>query len=312
MSSADRDPTVGVVGLGVMGELILGALLRSGYARVHVYDIDAGRVKRAVASGATACMSSTAVARAADVVVLSLPGPDAVRDVVLGNDGIVAAGFANTVLVDTSTVSIDISLRAHAACLEVGIGFVDAPVTGRPPLALTFVGGDAATVDRCWPVLTRIARDVQHVGPAGAGTACKLANQLLLYDAVAAFSEAMSLVELAGFDAGRVGAALQRSPMASRFLDNVGPKVTHRRYAEVDGAPLKLIAKDMSLLVEFARHVGAAASRAEYLCSVFSEAVDRGLGDEHFAAVGEVIRARLRAAVGDGPGEQRQSGGDLC
>jgi 3-hydroxyisobutyrate dehydrogenase len=292
---------IGVVGLGVMGELIVRKLLNDtggagGPAVVHVHDLDPARVELAVAAGAVGCGSASAVALASDVVLLSLPGPDAVRDVVLGSDGVIAAGVTGTALVDTSTVSLELSLQVHAACRGAGIDFVDAPVTGRPPSMIVFAGGHQSAIERCRPVLERIAREVAHVGPPGAGTVCKLANQYLLYDSVAAFSEAVSLIERVGYDGRRGGAALRLSPMLSRLQVDVATRIVEHRFADADGAPLRLVAKDMALLAELARLAGS-PTRADSLRAAFADAMDRGLGDEHFAAVSEVIRPVRRGAA---------------
>src|SRR5699024_3884053 len=125
-----------------------------------------------------------------------LPGPPEVRDVYLGDDGLVANARDGQVYIDTSTVDPDLSRELAQVLVDRGAGFLDAPVSGGVAGAeagslTVMVGGDADTLDKARPVLDVIGQNLQHVGPSGSGTIVKLANQLLVGINMAAVAEAM-------------------------------------------------------------------------------------------------------------------------
>ncbi|MEO5900111.1 MAG: NAD(P)-dependent oxidoreductase, partial [Ilumatobacteraceae bacterium] len=169
---------IGFIGTGTMGAPMALHLLRAGHD-VVVFDHVADATRPVVEAGATMATSAAAAAAGVACVFLSLPGPDDVVAAVTGADGILAAGPLPAHVVDLSTNSPDVVRRMHELCAAVGIGFVDAPVSGGRMKADTgelsvLVGGSDDDVAAVTPLLDSFAGQVFHVGPSGAGTAAKL------------------------------------------------------------------------------------------------------------------------------------------
>lgn len=193
---------IGFVGLGDMGGPMATHLVDAGH-EVQAFDVEATALSTAVDAGALEAGSAPAAVEGADLVVLSLPGPDDVATVV---DRIEPALESGAVLVDTTTsrpaTTNAIAERLAAASVDV----LGAPVSGGPSGATAgtltlIVGGDGGVLEACRPVLNAFAAEVFHVGDdPGDGHAAKLLNNYLTYTALVATSEAVVLGENAGLD----------------------------------------------------------------------------------------------------------------
>ncbi len=252
-SADDRTvPTVGVVGLGSIGGRIARVLSAS--FEVVGFDVDETAVDRA--GGVEGCATAAAVGRRADVVLLSLPGDDALGAATEGEDGVVAGLGPGDVLVDTSTVSPGASERAARAADEAGADFLDAPVSGGARNAETgdltvLVGGDADVLARARPVLDAVARTVHHVGPLGAGATLKLVNNYLFALNQLALAEGLTMARAAGVDDETFAATVADSSGGSYALDR-----NMERFVVPDDYDseftLDLMAKDVRLAERFA------------------------------------------------------------
>lgn len=190
---------IGVVGLGAMGRPIAAALAGAG-AEVQVFDVSSAAVQRAEAEGLRPAPTVAVIAGECDVVVLSLPTPAVVLDVV---GQLAAAGRTLTVL-DTSTVDPETS-RAAAALLEGGCGYGDCPVLGRPEAVGRWtvpVGGDERVAAVAAEVLAPVAARVVRVGDVGSAAGIKVLNNLMLGTINAITAEVLLLAEAAGLDPG--------------------------------------------------------------------------------------------------------------
>jgi 3-hydroxyisobutyrate dehydrogenase-like beta-hydroxyacid dehydrogenase len=245
---------VGVVGLGNIGGRVARVLLNS--FEVVVFDLDPDAVDGVAAAGATACGSAAAVGRRADVVLLSLPGDDALDAATTGDDGVVAGLGPGDVLVDTSTVSPEASARAARATREAGADFLDAPVSGGARNAETgeltvLVGGDADVLDRVRPVLDAVARTVHRVGPAGTGVTLKLVNNYVFALNQVALAEGLTMARAAGVDDETFAETVAESSGGSYALDR-----NMERFVLPDDYDseftLDLMAKDVRLGERFA------------------------------------------------------------
>ncbi len=148
---------VGIIGTGKMGKPMAENLLRAGFD-VVVHNRSQGSVEALVESGATNGGSAKGVAEAADIVLTSLPDPDAVRDVYLSDDGLVAIARDGQIFIDTSTIDPGLSRELAGKFSAKGAGFLDAPVSGGVAGAeagtlTVMIGGDEETLERTRPVL---------------------------------------------------------------------------------------------------------------------------------------------------------------
>lgn len=255
-----RKVTIGVIGLGLMGQGIARRLSEAGHS-VAGYDIIGEKVAAAVGFGMQACGSSSEVAQVSDIVHVSVTSTAAVEEAVLGEHGIASAGqLDGKVLVDHSTTGIEATRRiATGLKVATGMAFVDAPLSGGPTAALSgtlaiMAGGEASTVAQIRPVLEQLGR-LTHLGPVGAGQATKLVNQALVLTNYCVIAEALRLAEAYGIDAKLVPGALAPGHAGSNLLPVLFERMIARDFTPRGYA--RQVLKDLEMLNEAAseRHV---------------------------------------------------------
>jgi 3-hydroxyisobutyrate dehydrogenase len=247
-------PTVGFIGLGLMGRPMALNLLKAGYA-VTVWNRTRSRADALAADGATVAATPRETAAGADVLFMIVSDPPAVESVLWGADGALAGLRKGAVLVDSSTVSPDLARRSAAACAERGVEYLDAPVTGGTWGAekgeLVFmVGGAAATLARVEPLLGAMGKRWFLLGPNGAGQTIKLAMNLILALEVEAFAEALAIVRAAGLEGQRLVEVMQSSMGRAPVLDIKAPVMLSGDYKA--SFPLRLMYKDVALALDLA------------------------------------------------------------
>jgi 3-hydroxyisobutyrate dehydrogenase-like beta-hydroxyacid dehydrogenase len=284
-------PTVSLIGLGLMGRPMGHNLLKAGFPLV-VWNRTASRAESLVAAGARLAASPKEAAAAADLLLTIVSDPPALEEVLWGADTKTGGAFASirkgAIYIDSSTVSPALARKVSAASASAGVRFLDAPVTGGTWGAekgelLFMIGGEAADVDAARPVLSAMGKKIFHVGPSGAGQTIKLAMNLLLALEVDAFAEALALVTGAGFAGERLVEVMQSSMARSGVLDVKAPVMLKGDYTP--SFPLRLMHKDLSLALDLGNQLGiplpAAAAARETYNSVKGQSKD----DLDYAAV---------------------------
>jgi 3-hydroxyisobutyrate dehydrogenase-like beta-hydroxyacid dehydrogenase len=257
--------SVGVLGLGAIGGICARHLLKV-FGSVSVYDLDVSRVAVAVDAGATSVLSASELGKSCDTVVVSLPNPPAVRDALLGAEGLFAEAGEHLTVVDMSTVDPQTTRELYARAGDRRIGYLDAPVSGGQPFnggvdgaeagTLTFmVGGDATHVRKARPVFDALGVSVHHLGPAGAGSTVKLISNLIsgIYTLVAA--EGFALGAAAGLSPHELMEVFRDTDAKSFFLtDYLWPRLETARLQPGFAVDLQL--KDHRLAAELAHELG--------------------------------------------------------
>jgi 3-hydroxyisobutyrate dehydrogenase len=271
VSEAFMKPTVGLIGLGLMGKPMALNLLKAGFPLV-VWNRTRARADDVVKAGARLAASPREAASQVDVLITIVSDPPAVEEVLWGKEGALAGLRKGSVLVDSSTVSPELARRTAAACAERGVGYLDAPVTGGTWGAekgeLVFmVGGETETLKRVEPVLGVMGKRWFHLGPHGAGQTVKLAMNLILGLQVEAFAEALALALRGGVAGERLVEVLQSSMGRSALIDIKAPMMLKENYTP--SFPLRLMHKDLSLALDLANQLGVplpatAAARETY------------------------------------------------
>lgn len=253
--------SIGFTGLGNMGGPMAEHLLDAGHD-LTVYDVDPDARDRLGEAGATVADSPAEVAAASEVVVLSLPTPDTVVEVVTGEDGVVEGIDAGATLVDTTTSTPGTTNDIADLLAERDVTVLGAPVSGgtsgaREGTLTTMVGGDPATFEACREVFAAYATDVYHVGDSpGDGHVVKLLNNYLSFLGMVGASEAVALGERAGLDAGTMVDIFNRSTGRNAATEDKFPEqIIPERYDL--GFPLALMHKDLRLFGRFADDVDA-------------------------------------------------------
>ncbi|RKT16865.1 3-hydroxyisobutyrate dehydrogenase-like beta-hydroxyacid dehydrogenase [Streptomyces sp. 1114.5] len=285
--------TVGFVGLGAMGRGMAGSLLRAGHT-VRVWNRSPEPVAEMVAEGAEAAGSLDEVF-AADTVVSMLANDDAVERLLL--DPALLADATATLHVNMATVSLALAERAEALHAEHGIGYVAAPVLGRPPVAAEgrlniLAAGQADLLARAEPLFAAMGQRTWHFGesPRQANTA-KISTNFLLACAIESMAEACSLADANGVRPTDLIEMLTGTLFPGPVYSGYGAMVAERRY-EPAGFRLPLGLKDVGLALDAgaARHVPLPFG--SILRDAFLDALAHGDGDKDWAAVAGVARRR--------------------
>jgi 3-hydroxyisobutyrate dehydrogenase len=290
---------IAFLGLGRMGSAMASRLLARGY-EVVVYNRTAERARPLVDAGATLAPTPREACAESEAVVVMVADDVASRAMWLGADGALAAELApKAVVIECSTVSYGWAVELARLAGQRGLRYVDAPVTGLPDAAAAgeltlLVGADGADLEAARPLLAAFATRVLHFGPVGAGTAYKLAINLIGSVQIASAAEGLALAERAGLDPKLVVEALATGQAAS-------PQVVRNTQRMVDGEFSRNIVftptlrlKDIDYALRLAESLGVATPFGAAARAMFAQLVALGAGADHEARIIEVARAAPR------------------
>jgi 3-hydroxyisobutyrate dehydrogenase-like beta-hydroxyacid dehydrogenase len=292
-------PTIGFIGLGVMGGPMCRNVVRKHSAAVHAYDRDAAALGEAAGAGAHPKRSPAEVAAASDIVFLSLPGGKEVEAVCFGADGIANAGRRAAIVVDLSTTSVAEARSVGARFAAEGMEFADAPVARTRQAAQAgtlsiMVGASAALFARLEPLLRYMGSDVTHCGEIGCGQVVKLINNTLVFEHVAALAEMMVVGERAGVAPETLLQAVSKGSGDSFVLRNHGMKAMLPRNFPEKSFPPEYVLKDLGYTIELARSCAVQPRLPSVVEEYYRAAVAKGLGGRYFPAIIELIdRSRV-------------------
>lgn len=287
-------PSLGFIGLGVMGEAMCRNLARKSGARLLGYDLRPKPLDRLAADGVQACESIAGLCAEAEVIFLSLPGGDELEAVCLGPGGLVEHGRAGQTVVDHGTSPVALTRRIAEAFGAKGMGFADAPVARTRAAAEAgtlsiMIGGEAAAYRRILPYLQCMASDITHCGPIGAGQVVKLMNNMVLVQTVVALAEALATGRRAGVDGQILFDALSKGSADSFALRNHGMKSLLPGDFPDQAFSTEYALKDLSYALALARDAGIAAEGAETARRVLEETIAQGFGAAYFPALLQAI-----------------------
>ncbi|WP_028535133.1 2-hydroxy-3-oxopropionate reductase [Paludibacterium yongneupense] len=250
---------IGFIGLGIMGKPMSKNLLKAGYPLV-VLDRNPNSVAELAALGAEVGATPADVAARCDVIITMLPNSPQVKEVVLGEHGLLEGARAGTVLVDMSSIAPLVSRELAAALAQKGVEMLDAPVSGGEPKAIdgslsVMVGGKSDVFEACFPVMKAMAGSVVRAGDIGAGNITKLANQVIVALNIAAMSEALVLASKAGVEPELVFEAIRGGLAGSTVLNAKAPLVMDRKFDP--GFRINLHIKDLGNALDTAHEIGA-------------------------------------------------------
>ena len=285
--------TAGVIGLGIMGGSFAGHLVAAG-VRTLGYDLLPAHGDRLNAKGGQSCASARAVALEADVVITSLPHAKALEEALFDDEGIASAGRSGILVVETSTLSLDVKERARARLAETGIAMLDAPVSGTGAQAKmkdisVFASGARADLERAHGLLAQFSRSVRYVGAFGAGSKVKYIANLLVAIHTLAAAEALVLGEKAGLEPAELLDLLANSAAASRMLEIRGPTMAANAYA-TPMMKVDVFQKDIEIISNFAREAGCPIPLFSASLPFFSAACAQDMSGYDTAAVISVLR----------------------
>jgi 3-hydroxyisobutyrate dehydrogenase-like beta-hydroxyacid dehydrogenase len=271
---------VAFCGLGVMGAPMAAHLAKAGHS-VTVYNRTPTTALAWVADhGGRAAPTPREAAEDADFVLLCVGNDDDVRQVVLGDHGALVGMKAGAVLVDHTTASADLARELSAACAEVGVGFVDAPVSGGQAGAqngtLTVMCGadDIEVFERVRALLTAYARACERLGAAGAGQLTKMVNQICIAGLVQGLAEGVAFAQRAGLDVDQVVDVIGKGAAQSWQMDNRARTMAR---GEFDfGFAVEWMRKDLGICLDEARRNGARLPVAALVDQFYADVIAAG------------------------------------
>lgn len=277
-------PTIGFIGLGLMGGAMVGRLQDQGYSLTVLGNRDRTYIDKAIARGATEASDAKAVAEASDIVMLCMGTSDHVEARMRGDDGVIAGLRKGATVVDFGT-SLPGSTRTLADEVAAAGGtYLDAPL-GRTPqhavdgLLNIMASGDKAAFDAVEPVLNDLGENVFHLGAIGSGHTIKLINNFFGMTVANAMSEAFAMADVAGVDREKLYNVMAAGPLHSGMMDFV------KAYG-VDGNSnmlafaVKNAAKDVGYYAKMAEDAGVDSIMSKGTLAALNDARDSGQADD--------------------------------
>ncbi|MDM0116262.1 NAD(P)-dependent oxidoreductase [Variovorax sp. J22R133] len=274
---------IGFIGLGAMGAGIALNLLKAGHELV-VYDVRKESAAAHIQAGARWSETVAELAREADVVFTSVPGPKEMRELGVGEGGLASSMRKGSVWFDLTTNSPTVVREVAARVKEMGIELLDAPVSGGPAGARSgklaiYVGGDREVFDRTKVVLDAVGDKVMYVGAIGAGNVAKLVHNLVSLVMRMTIAEGMSLGTKAGMDPLELWHAVRQGVIGrTRTFDLIGDQYLQSKYDQT-GFNLRLGYKDFTLALDLAKEMGVPMKQSQAAYEDYTEALERGWGD---------------------------------
>lgn len=260
MSFSDTSTRIGWIGTGVMGSSMCGHLIDAGYP-MTVYSRTRERAQPLIDKGAEWADTPALVTRGADVVFTIVGYPADVREVILGQHGVMLAARPGLVVVDMTTSEPSLAQEISEVARKNGVASLDAPVSGgdvgaRNATLSIMVGGEADTVEAVRPLFEVIGKTIIHQGPAGAGQHTKMVNQTLIATGMIGVCEALLYAYRAGLNLETVLDAVGGGAAGSWSLSNYAPRMLKGDFAP--GFMVEHFLKDMEITLNEARRMNLA------------------------------------------------------
>jgi 3-hydroxyisobutyrate dehydrogenase len=252
---------VAFLGLGVMGYPMAGHLKNKGGHDVTVYNRNAAKAENWVAqhSGSFALTPALAV-KDADFVFSCVGNDDDLRSVTTGKDGAFAAMKSGAIFIDNTTASADVARELSAAAANLGLGFIDAPVSGGQAgaengMLTVMCGGEEATFAKAKPVIESFAKMVGLMGQAGAGQLTKMVNQICIAGLVQGLAEGIHFAKRAGLDVEKVVEVISKGAAGSWQMENRHKTMNTGKFDF--GFAVDWMRKDLGIVLDEADNNGA-------------------------------------------------------
>lgn len=286
-------PTIGVIGLGIMGAPMAENLLEAGYDVIG-YNRSTEAVDRLVAAGGTGAATAAEAAAGVDVLITCLPDSPVVSDVMRGEDGVIDGIDPGSIVIDMSTISPTVTEDLAAELGERDVDMLDAPISGGEEGAIEgslsiMVGGEAEVLASVRPILDVLGETVTHCGGHGAGQVTKACNQIVVANTMAAVSEALLFAEKAGADLEAVVEAISGGAAGCWTLDHRAPRMIRGNFEPGFFAEYQY--KDLRIAMRAGQEYGAPMPTTAGTHELYKSTVESGHGRDDTSGVLQVLEA---------------------
>jgi 2-hydroxy-3-oxopropionate reductase len=284
-------PTVGYIGLGLMGKAMARNILKAGYPLV-IHNRSRQAVEELASEGAVPATSPSEVASQVEVVFTNLPDSPDVELVALEAGGIIEGAHDGLIFVDNSTIKPATARRISEKLGAEGVLCLDAPVSGgdigaREGTLAIMVGGPRKALERVMPIFEVIGKTITHVGGTGAGQIAKAANQIMVAAQMVAMGELLVFARKAGADPEKVVEAIQGGAAQCWTLDVKPPRLFEG--VRTPGFKAYMQAKDLGIVMDTARQYGIPIPSAAVHTQLFNAMLEMGMENLDNSAVIGVI-----------------------
>jgi 3-hydroxyisobutyrate dehydrogenase len=291
-----RTAQIGVIGLGLMGSRLTRRLHAAGW-NVQAWNRSPGSADVLRREGIVIAASVVELVAESNVVLSSLANDEAVHSMYFGKGGVFSAAKRGTIILEMSTISPELSRLLHREACTLGISLLDVAISGSTPAVeagtiTLLAGGDQKTFDQCTPIYESIAKQWFLMGPGSSGVLMKLVVNLLLGLDMQAIAEAVSLGEHLKIDRNTMLDVLSKTAVVAPAFVGKFQKIKNSDYSPE--FPLRLMSKDMDLVMNAARSSGAVLPAAAAAQSVLASNISSN-GDLDLAAITPFVIAQRAA-----------------
>lgn len=292
---------IGVIGCGAMGKGMVKNLIKHGLI-VKVYDVSPDYVSFCHEMGAIPVSSARETASDADALFLSLPSPEVVENVLLGEEGILNVLKTGAYILDLSTIDPMTSIRLSEQANHQGVNFFDCPVSGGPAGAdqgnLTImVGGPEGYFSSVLPLLQVIGKEIIYLGKSGAGQTAKLCHNMLVASITASLGEVLTVGAKAGISPKSLANVIEKGSANNRVLSIFGPNMIEGTYDNVNFF-LSHMHKDVTLYTKLAADQSLPSFIGSLVLQLYESAKAKGMGKLDSSAVCLTIQEQSNFSFG--------------
>ena len=289
---------IGFIGLGIMGKPMVRNLMEAGNT-VTVYDIVGTSVEEMATEGAIPASSSSEVASKNSLIITMVPDSADSEAAILGANGVLEGAASGSVVIDMSSIAPASSQKIAVGCEAQGVDFLDAPVSGGEPGAVSgtlaiMVGGKKDVYDKYVDVFAPMG-SATFCGDYGAGNTTKLANQIMVAINIAAVGEALVLAKKAGLDPNVVFEAVKGGLAGSNVLNAKGPMMIEGNFNP--GFRIRLHQKDLNNALQTARELSVPLPFTAMAQQVIGSLMNEGKGDADHSAIANFIEDMAQTKI---------------
>ena len=283
---------IGFIGTGIMGKPMAQNLLKAGYS-VTVHNRTKAKAEQLLSSGATWAANPADVANDSDVVITCVTDTPDVREVILGEHGVIEAARPGLICVDMSTISPSATKEMGENLAAKGVTLIDAPISGGEIGAIEgklsiMMGGPKEVVEKVRSIMEVMGRTVTWCGPLGSGQMTKLSNQIMVIHTIMSIAEGFAFAEKAGLDLETTLKVTFAGAASSHSLRALGPKIIAGDFAPAFMVDLQQ--KDLRLVTEYAEQLRQPLPGVALAKELLTVLQTQGRGRDGTQALVDVIR----------------------
>jgi|TARA_B110000263_G_scaffold75033_1_gene65483 2-hydroxy-3-oxopropionate reductase len=282
---------IAFIGLGIMGKPMAKNLIKEGY-ELYVYDLFPEPVSELVKEGATGCKSAAEASSNTNITLTMVQDGPQAESAIAGKGGVIEGVSKGHLVIDMSSIAPGVSQRIGEICDKNGVNFLDAPVSGGEPFAISgdlaiMVGGSAGDFEQAKPLFDILGKSAILCGKHGAGQVTKLANQICVGANIHALAEALTLAAKSGVNPETVYKAIQGGLAGSNVINAKAPMMVDRNFEP--GFRIELHYKDINNAMEAARDLNLPLQVTSNLQQVLTSLMIQGEGKSDHSAIAKYV-----------------------